>query len=192
MEAQQLPDNEGTQPPPEPNGQQEQQVSGDASGRDGSSPDGTSTSDAQGSEVEAYGEGATEPGDAPADGYASYTLQGATQLKYVDYQGIAHNFASEPWSMESLPYLLESTTVTASTLSENYGMTQSYQQLSDSYVMDLRSDLAGYAAGDLSFSSGLARLFDQAQYQDFLYSLSAGGAGQFESTVAHLVIDAIE
>ena len=189
VEAQRLPENEGTQSPLESS---EQQVSGDATGRDGSSSDGTSASDAQGSEVEAYGEGATEPGDAPADGYASYTLQGATQLKYVDYQGIAHNFASEPWSMESLPYLLESTTVTASTLSENYGMTQSYQQLSDSYVMDLRGDLAGYVTGETTFSSGLSRLFDQAQYEDFLFSLSAGGTGQFESTVAHLVIDAIE
>ena len=191
VEAQQT--QEGSQAKPELVEGQGQQVNAVPTSQNGSPTDGASAPDVQGSEAMGFGEGVSIPSEGAAvDGYANYTLSADTQLKYVDYQGVAHNFADDPWYLGNMPYLLASTTVMASTQSESYGMQRSYQQLSDSYVMDLRSDLASYVAGETTFDSGLSRLFDQAQYQDFLYSLTLGGAGQFESTVAHLIIDAIE
>ena len=210
---------EGGAASPEASSQPGQQPGGGETSRDGLSSTGAGVTEAQGSGTTMEGEGssdgraggaqgqspltqegATDTGTAgadanglsEADGYASYTLSSSTELKYIDYDGLAHNFGTDPWNMDVSPWLLESSVVTARTQPEDYGMARSYQQLSDSYVEELRLDLASYIAGATAFDSHVSRLFDQGQYENFLYGLTLGGTDLLESTVAHLAIDAIE
>lgn len=215
-----LPD--GVSAPSEAPAPQEQQTGDGDTAQDGQSLTATSATDAQGGEATVEGEGsqadsaggeqgqasltaevypeATSGEEAGADasgpsedgGFASYTLSSSAELKYIDYEGVAHNFGSDPWNMDATPWLLGSSVVTARTQPENYGMYRSYQQLSDSYVDELKQDLASYIAGASTFDSHVSRLFDQGQYENFLYGLTLGGADLLESTVAHLAIDAIE
>lgn len=190
VEAQQV--QEDVQTRPESPDQQGQHMNDSTSGQNELPAEETVAPDVQNGETTIPREGEAVSSDAlAAEGYATYTLSQDTELKYVDYQGIAHNFASEPWYLENTPWLLASATVTAREQAESYGMLRSYQQLADTYLEDLHRDLVSYKEGALSFSSGLSRLFAQDQYRAFLQELSSNEGVTFEANVAHLIVDAI-
>ena len=136
-------------------------------------------------------EGQDEATELAQDGYATYVTPDYLQLKYVDAYGTAQLFTDDPIWLREAPYISRGTSLVARTVPESFGRSLEYQQLSDSYLDDLRADVVRFANGTNSFDSQLSRVVGGSQYLNLLGALSKLDQATLDATVAHLVVDSM-
>lgn len=136
-------------------------------------------------------EGQEEATELAQDGYATYVTPDYLQLKYVDAYGTAQLFTDDPIWLREAPYISRGTSLVARTVPESFGRSLEYQQLSDSYLDDLRADVVRFANGTNSFDSQLSRVVGGSQYLNLLGALSTLDQATLDATVAHLVVDSM-
>lgn len=123
---------------------------------------------------------------------ATYIMPWNVELKFIDVDGTAQRFYNEPLLLDEAPELLSGSAVVAQMETDSYGRDGVYHQLSDTYLSDLRRDLALYQDGYTLFNSSLSQLVDREQYLRFIAALSENGQEYIDTQVAHLAIDAID
>lgn len=125
-------------------------------------------------------------------GYQTYQLSEAIVLKYVDGNGLAQTFTTDPIWLNDAPRLRRGTSVVIKTQDEAYGrIERTYQLLAHDYRDELCSDLASYINGSTSFDSELSQLIGHNHYLRLLGGLSEYGLDEVEEQVASLAIDAV-
>ena len=129
--------------------------------------------------------------DSVQDGYTTYVVADPIELKYVDATGIAQAFTDDPIWMSEAPHIASGTSLVAKAQPESFGRYRTYQQLSDSYLDDLKADVVRFANGTNSFDSRLAKAVGGSQYLNLLGTLSTLDQSTLDATVAHLVIDSM-
>ena len=129
--------------------------------------------------------------DSVQDGYTTYVVADPIELKYVDATGVAQVFTDDPIWMGEAPYIASGTSLVAKSQPESFGRYREYQQLSDSYLDDLKADVVRFANGTNSFDSQLAKAVGGSQYLNLLGTLSTLDQSTLDATVAHLVIDSM-
>ena len=125
------------------------------------------------------------------DGYTTYVVADPIELKYVDATGIAQAFTDDPIWMSEAPHIASGTSLVVKAQPESFGRYRTYQQLSDSYLDDLKADVVRFANGTNTFDSQLAKAVGGSQYLNLLGTLSTLDQSTLDATVAHLVIDSM-